>query len=137
MTGWYATQYLCLSSDMIWKSWTKVNFIHVCSLLTNKIQMFIGISYVPHTSRNQPLNMHIFKLSKSDSNVCYNTFYSTYKWKSDFKLRKFMQVPSVSAVNSADLCLQATSAYTSNGYSIAWVEIFWQHQWKNHKSSWM
>ena len=75
--------------------------------------MFVTIRYVPRTSGNQPLFARIFKLSKSNSNVCYDTLRSTYKWKWDFKLRKFMQVPPVSAVNSADFSFRAMSVYTS------------------------
>ena len=75
--------------------------------------MFVTISYVPRTRGNRPLFAHIFKLSKSDLNVCYYTLRSTYKWKWEFKLRKFMQVLPVHAVNSADFCFHAISAYDS------------------------
>ena len=63
----------------------------------------ILIHYVPRTSGNQPLIAHIFKPNKSHLNVCYDMLRSTYKWKWDFKLREFMQVLPVSAINSADL----------------------------------
>ena len=74
--------------------------------------MFVTISYVPRTSENRPLFPRIFKPSESDSNVCYGTLRSTYRWNWDFKLSKFMQVPSVSAGNCADLCFRAMSVYT-------------------------
>ena len=75
--------------------------------------MFVTISYVPSASGNRHLFVHIFKLSKSNSNVCFNTSHSTYKWKWAFILRKLMQVPPVSAVNSADLYFCAMLAYAS------------------------
>ena len=75
--------------------------------------MFVTISYVPCTGENRSLFVCIFKLSLSDSNNCYDTLRSTFKWKYAFKLRKFMQAPPVSAINSADLCFHATSVYTS------------------------
>ena len=73
---------------------------------------------------------HIFKLSKSDSNVCYDMLRSTYKWKWDFKLKKNMQVPLVSAVNSVvppvvQTCVLVLCQCTPpHGYNITWVEIF-------------
>ena len=72
--------------------------------------MFVMISYVPRKSRNQPSLTLILKLSKSDSNVCYDTSRSGYKEKWDFNLGKFLQVPPVSAVNSVGLCFHAMSA---------------------------
>ena len=70
-------------------------------------------SDVPHTSGNWLFLMRMFKPSKSDLNVCYDTLRSTYRWKWEFKLREFMQVLPVSAVSSADVCFLAMSVYTS------------------------
>ena len=85
--------------------------------------MFVWTSYVPGTRANWPLFKHIFKLSKSDSNVRYDTLRSMYKWKWDFKLRKIMQVQPVSAVNSVDLCFRACRLH--HCMVIVWVELFW------------
>ena len=82
-------------------------------LLTNKIRMFVTIGYASGASEDWPLFARIFKFSKSNSNVCYDTLRSTYKWKWDFNFRKFTQVLPVSAVNSADLHFRAMSVYTS------------------------
>ena len=85
--------------------------------------MFVWTSYVPGTSANWPLFKHIFKLSKSDSNVRYDTLRSMYKCKWDFKLRKIMQVQPVSSVNSVDLCFRACRLHHCT--VIVWVELFW------------
>ena len=73
--------------------------------------MFVTISYVPHTSRNQLSFVRIFKFSKSDSNVFYDMLCSTYKRSTYVTLPR--QALPVSAVNSADLCFLAMSVYTS------------------------